>query len=102
MLVPDALSNMTVSVSNLSHVDTSRLNIIFHVHDNTFMNSLLLTTPFPQITASLSLNAPEYLDNANWKANLNLSGSVPISFVVNGTAARQTPFGIVLEEMGFN
>ncbi len=57
----------------------------------------IFTTSSPHLSATFSLNAPEYVDTAEQKADLYLNGSTPIEFVLDGMAARASSFTTLLK-----
>ncbi|KLO12180.1 hypothetical protein SCHPADRAFT_941447 [Schizopora paradoxa] len=94
-LVPTGSPNVTISPST-SRTENS-VQVIARFQDVALAHMSIFTASSPQLSAVFSLNAPEYLDSGEQKAELYLNGSTPIDFVLDGVAARASNFDSLLE-----
>lgn len=96
-LIPTGSSNVTISP--LTSRTADEVQMVTRFQDSSLAHMPIFTTPFPRLSAIFSLNAPEYLDSAEQKAELYLNGSRPIEFVLDGMAAREGDFGTLLKDL---
>jgi len=99
-LLPTGSAN--TSISPMSSRTSDAVDIIMRFQDSSMASMPIFTSESPQLSATFSLNPPHYLDSTEQKAQLNLNGSTPILFTLNGKKARSTSFDAMIEAAGFN
>jgi len=98
-LVP--FGDVQSSPSVLSNRTADRVHLIARMKGSQLQAQPFLTDEVALMTATFSLNAPEYVDPQNAKAELYLNGSQPVGFQFNAAMARFDNYTEMLKIAGF-
>jgi len=99
MLVP--FGDVQSSPSVLSNRTADRVHMIARMNGSQLQGQPFLSDKVTPMTATFSLNAPEYIDPQNQKAELYTNGSKPVGFQFNAAAARFDNYTEMLKIAGF-